>query len=145
MLLSKRKFILGGLIAAPAVIADHKLMPVKSILPIESSFILPDLSTNLSSELLEKVKSQMKESLESVYFEPNDDFTRYKIFNNLNVYMNNLLQQNEVYMYHVVCDSYNNPPDIVDKDLVCEVYIKDNNINNFTLVRAYASNVGISF
>lgn len=60
------------------------------------------------------IEKVAKQTLRQFVFERNDDYTRLKVYNALEPFMDSLVRQGAIYNYTLVCDSSNNTADIIN-------------------------------
>ena len=82
----------------------------------------------------------------SVLFEMNDEVTRGGFLSTINAYLNDIVAQQGITDFLVVCDSSNNTPDVIDRnEFVAELFIKPARSINYVTVTFTATRTGVSF
>lgn len=146
MNLTRRSFF-TGLLAAPAVIAYGKLMPVKAQplyippKPIWPTRMVPasEWTKNYPSPYNNNIydpntiQKEISRVIESHIFEPNDQFTRSSIQKHIASYMNVIKHSSGIHDYKVVCDSTNNPDSV---RLNADIYIRPTISEAYTRISA---------
>lgn len=75
--------------------------------------------------LLNVMKREITNTLDSYLFEFNDEFTRNEIFYTLDPYLESIEARRGVYGYTIVCDDTNNTPQVIDNNqLNVDIYIQ---------------------
>ena len=81
-----------------------------------------------------------------VLFEFNDIPTRLNFVNTVSPFLTDVVSKRGATDYLVVCDSSNNPPDVIDRnEFVADIYIKPNRSINFVQLTFVATKTGVSF
>ncbi len=81
-----------------------------------------------------------------VLFEFNDVPTRLNFVNTVSPFLTDVVSKRGATDYLVVCDSSNNPPDVIDRnEFVADIYIKPNRSINFVQLTFVATKTGVSF
>lgn len=79
-------------------------------------------------------------------FEFNDEITRSLFKNNVNPFLRNVQAKRGMYDFLVVCDSSNNPPEVVDRnEFVADIYIKPSRSINYIGLNFIATKTGVTF
>jgi hypothetical protein len=79
-------------------------------------------------------------------FEFNDDFTRAQFRNMVNPFLRNVKGKRGITDFDVVCDSSNNPPQVIDSNqFVGDIYIKPARSINFIQLNFIAVPTGVAF
>jgi hypothetical protein len=79
-------------------------------------------------------------------FEPNSNYTRTRIINDLRPLFERAKNNEGVYDYVIICDNRNNTPDVIDQnELIIDIYIKPVRSAEFILVNFYATRTGSDF
>lgn len=79
-------------------------------------------------------------------FEFNDDFTRAQFRNMVNPYLRDVKGRRGIYDFLVVCDSSNNPPEVIDRnEFVGDIYLKPARSINFIQLNFVAVRTGVAF
>ncbi len=82
----------------------------------------------------------------SVLFEINDETTRSGFLATINGYLNEIVAQQGITDFLVVCDGTNNTPDVIDRnEFVAELFIKPARSINYVTVTFTATRTGVSF
>ena len=82
----------------------------------------------------------------AVLFELNDEVTRSGFLSNINGYLNDIVAQQGITDFLVVCDESNNTPDVIDRnEFVAELFIKPARSINYVTVTFTATRTGVSF
>ena len=81
-----------------------------------------------------------------VLFEINDEVTRSSFLATINGYLNDIVAQQGITDFLVVCDSSNNTADVIDRnEFVAELFIKPARSINYVTVTFTATRTGVSF
>ena len=81
-----------------------------------------------------------------VLFEINDETTRSGFLATINGYLNDIVAQQGITDFLVVCDSSNNTADVIDRnEFVAELFIKPARSINYVTVTFTATRTGVSF
>ena len=79
-------------------------------------------------------------------FEFNDEFTRAQFINLVEPYLREVKGRRGVYDFRVVCDTTNNPPEVIDKgQFVGAIYIKPARSINYIRLDFVAVRTGVEF
>ena len=79
-------------------------------------------------------------------FEFNDEITRALFKNNVNPFLRDVQSKRGMTDFLVVCDSSNNPPEIIDRnEFVSDIYIKPARSINFITLNFIATKTGVTF
>ncbi len=79
-------------------------------------------------------------------FELNDEITRSGFKSAVEPYLRGVQGRRGIYDFLVVCDSSNNPPDVIDRnEFNAEIYIKPARSINFITITFIATRTGVSF
>ena len=82
----------------------------------------------------------------SVLFEMNDEVTRGGFLSTINAYLNDIVAQQGITDFLVVCDTSNNTADVIDRnEFVAELFIKPARSINYVTVTFTATRTGVSF
>lgn len=82
----------------------------------------------------------------SYLHEMNDDVTRRSFQNQVEPYLRTVQSRQGIYDSHVVCDTTNNTPEVVDRnEFVGDIYIKPAKSINFITLNFVATRSGVSF
>ena len=82
----------------------------------------------------------------AVLFEINDETTRSGFLSTINAYLNDIVAQQGITDFLVVCDDSNNTPDVIDRnEFVAELFIKPARSINYVTVTFTATRTGVSF
>jgi len=82
----------------------------------------------------------------AVLFELNDEVTRSGFLSNVNAYLNDIVAQQGITDFMVVCDESNNTPAVIDRnEFVAELFIKPARSINYVSVTFTATRTGVSF
>ena len=82
----------------------------------------------------------------AVLFEINDDVTRGGFLATINGYLNDIVAQQGITDFLVVCDTTNNTADVIDRnEFVAELFIKPARSINYVTVTFTATRTGVSF
>ena len=82
----------------------------------------------------------------AVLFELNDEVTRSGFLSNINAYLNDIVAQQGITDFLVVCDESNNTPAVIDRnEFVAELFIKPARSINYVTVTFTATRTGVSF
>ena len=82
----------------------------------------------------------------AVLFELNDEVTRSGFLSTINAYLNDIVAQQGITDFLVVCDTSNNTPDVIDRnEFVAELFIKPARSINYVTVTFTATRTGVSF
>ena len=79
-------------------------------------------------------------------FEFNDEFTRAQFVALVDPFLRNIKGQRGIFDYHVVCDTTNNSPEVIDRnEFVGDIYIKPARAINFIQLNFVAVGTGVAF
>ena len=79
-------------------------------------------------------------------FEFNDEFTRAQFVALVDPFLRNIKGQRGIFDYHVVCDTTNNTPEVIDRnEFVGDIYIKPARAINFIQLNFVAVGTGVAF
>ena len=82
----------------------------------------------------------------AVLFELNDEVTRSGFLSTINAYLNDIVAQQGITDFLVVCDTSNNTADVIDRnEFVAELFIKPARSINYVTVTFTATRTGVSF
>jgi len=102
--------------------------------------------------LLIVLEKAMAVSLRGFVMEPNNDLTRFRVEALLNEYLGDLSAQGAFQTeggdpgYHVVCDSTNNTPAVIDRgEMAVDVFIKPSRAAEYIRLRTTVTSTGTSF
>ena len=88
----------------------------------------------------------VQRTLKYFVFEPNTEFTRTRLVNTISPVFELARNTQGLYDYLIVCDSRNNPPDLIDRnELAVDIYIKPVRAAEFILVNFIATRTGQDF
>ena len=92
------------------------------------------------------IESRVEALAKSVLFELNDEVTRTGFLSNINSYLNDIVAQQGITDFLVVCDTSNNTPAVIDRnEFVAELFIKPARSIYFVTVTFTATRTGVSF
>ena len=92
------------------------------------------------------IESRVEALAKSVLFELNDEVTRSGFLSNINSYLNDIVAQQGITDFLVVCDTSNNTPAVIDRnEFVAELFIKPARSINYVTVTFTATRTGVSF
>ena len=92
------------------------------------------------------IESRVEALAKSVLFELNDEVTRTGFLSNINSYLNDIVAQQGITDFLVVCDTSNNTPAVIDRnEFVAELFIKPARSINYVTVTFTATRTGVSF
>ena len=92
------------------------------------------------------IESRVEALAKGVLFELNDEVTRTGFLSNINSYLNDIVAQQGITDFLVVCDSSNNTPAVIDRnEFVAELFIKPARSINYVTVTFTATRTGVSF
>ena len=92
------------------------------------------------------IEARVEALAKSVLFELNDEVTRTGFLSNINSYLNDIVAQQGITDFLVVCDSSNNTPAVIDRnEFVAELFIKPARSINYVTVTFTATRTGVSF
>ena len=92
------------------------------------------------------IEREVGEIARTVLFEFNDQVTQTLFKNNVNPFLRDIQSKRGMTDFLVVCDSTNNPPDIVDRnEFVADIYIKPARSINFVTLNFIATKTGATF
>ncbi|QIG74767.1 tail sheath protein [Rhizobium phage RHph_I42] len=95
---------------------------------------------------LNDIKTTLADGLEYSLFEPNTESTRFNVVQLAESVLQPAQRNEGVYSYLIKCDEDNNPPDVIDRDvLVVDIYIKPVRVAKGILLRSFITRTGISF
>ena len=82
----------------------------------------------------------------SLVFEQNTAVTRNRFLNQVNPYLDNVVQKQGLYAYKVVMDESNNTPDVVDRNqLIGQIYIQPTKTAEFVILDFTILPTGVQF
>jgi hypothetical protein len=82
----------------------------------------------------------------SLVFEQNTAVTRNRFLNQVNPYLDNVVQKQGLYAYKVVMDESNNTPDVVDRNqLIGQIYIQPTKTAEFVILDFTILPTGVEF
>ena len=82
----------------------------------------------------------------TLVFEQNTASTRNRFLNQVNPYLDNVVQQQGLYAYKVVMDESNNTPDVVDRNqLIGQIYIQPTKTAEFIILDFTILPTGVEF
>lgn len=82
----------------------------------------------------------------TLVFEQNTTATRQKFLNQVNPYLDNVVQKQGLYAYKVVMDESNNTPDVVDRNqLIGQIYIQPTKTAEFVILDFNILPTGVQF
>ena len=92
------------------------------------------------------IESRVEALAKGVLFELNDEVTRSSFLSNINSYLNDIVAQQGITDFLVVCDTSNNTPAVIDRnEFVAELFIKPARSINYVTVTFTATRTGVSF
>lgn len=92
------------------------------------------------------IEKAISRAAQASMFEFNDDFTRTQFKNLIDPYLRTIQGRRGITDYRVVCDSSNNPGDVVDANqFVGDIYIKPARAINFIQLNFVAVRTGVDF
>ena len=92
------------------------------------------------------IESRVEALAKGVLFELNDEVTRTGFLSNINSYLNDIVAQQGITDFLVVCDTSNNTPAVIDRnEFVAELFIKPARSINYVTVTFTATRTGVSF
>ena len=92
------------------------------------------------------IESRVEGLAKAVLFELNDEVTRSGFLSNINAYLNDIVAQQGITDFLVVCDTSNNTPAVIDRnEFVAELFIKPARSINYVTVTFTATRTGVSF
>ena len=92
------------------------------------------------------VEKRVESLGKGVLFEINDETTRSGFLATINGYLNDIVAQQGITDFLVVCDSSNNTADVIDRnEFVAELFIKPARSINYVTVTFTATRTGVSF
>lgn len=121
MILSRR-FILGGLIAAPAIVAVSHIMPIKAFKLTKTTIFDENL-------LLSRIKQDIMDTRELYLFELNNNLTRHFITKDLNYRLSTKYSKEELIHYEVICNNTNNL--LNDNNSIIDVHIQPTRVMKY--------------
>ena len=96
--------------------------------------------------LLIALKGYISGISRSLVFEQNTAVTRNKFLNQVNPYLDSVVQRQGLYAFKVVMDESNNTPDVVDRNqLVGQIYIQPTKTAEFVILDFTILPTGVSF
>jgi hypothetical protein len=105
-----------------------------------------DLSSVAVRRLLIYIETSLTDALAYSIFEPNDAFTQYTVTQLCNNFLLPVEQARGLYDFRVVCNSQNNPPQVVDaRELYVDVYLKPVLSILYLQLRAILTTTGANF
>lgn len=85
-------------------------------------------------------------SARTTLFEFNDEITRSLFKNNITPFLRDVQARRGMYDFLVVCDSSNNPPEVIDRnEFVADIYIKPTKSINYVSLNFIATKTGVTF
>ena len=92
------------------------------------------------------IEKRVEQLAKGVLFELNDEVTRSGFLSNINAYLNDIVAQQGIIDFFVVCDTSNNTPAVIDRnEFVAELFIKPARSINYVTVTFTATRTGVSF
>ena len=92
------------------------------------------------------IEKRVENLAKGVLFEINDEVTRSGFLATINSYLNDIVAQQGITDFLVVCDSSNNTADVIDRnEFVAELFIKPARSINYVTVTFTATRTGVSF
>ena len=92
------------------------------------------------------IEARVEGLAKAVLFELNDEVTRSGFLSNINAYLNDIVAQQGITDFLVVCDTSNNTPAVIDRnEFVAELFIKPARSINYVTVTFTATRTGVSF
>jgi len=92
------------------------------------------------------IEKRVENLAKGVLFEINDEITRSSFLATINSYLNDVVAQQGITDFLVVCDSTNNTADVIDRnEFVAELFIKPARSINYVTVTFTATRTGVSF
>ena len=92
------------------------------------------------------IEARVEGLAKGVLFELNDDVTRSGFLSNINAYLNDIVAQQGITDFLVVCDTSNNTAAVIDRnEFVAELFIKPARSINYVTVTFTATRTGVSF
>lgn len=92
------------------------------------------------------IERRVEQLAKGVLFEINDEVTRSSFLATINSYLNDIVAQQGITDFLVVCDATNNTPDVIDRnEFVAELFIKPARSINYVTVTFTATRTGVSF
>ena len=92
------------------------------------------------------IEKRVEQLGKGVLFEINDEVTRSSFLATINGYLNDIVAQQGITDFLVVCDSSNNTADVIDRnEFVAELFIKPARSINYVTVTFTATRTGVSF
>jgi len=92
------------------------------------------------------IERRVEQLAKGVLFEINDEVTRSSFLATINSYLNDIVAQQGITDFLVVCDSTNNTADVIDRnEFVAELFIKPARSINYVTVTFTATRTGVSF
>jgi phage tail sheath protein FI len=96
--------------------------------------------------LLISLKSYIGTIGRGLVFEQNTAITRNRFLNQVNPYLDNVVQRQGLFAYKVVMDESNNTPDVVDRNqLVGQIYIQPTKTAEFVILDFNILPTGVEF
>lgn len=96
--------------------------------------------------LLIALKGYISGVSRSLVFEQNTAVTRNKFLNQVNPYLDSVVQRQGLYAFKVVMDESNNTPDVVDRNqLIGQIYIQPTKTAEFVILNFTILPTGVSF
>lgn len=129
-------FIIDRAGVGPVIFAEETLQRKKSA-----------LSSLHTRRLLNALQIAYADSLDYVaLFEPNNQFTRYNVTQVGERLLAPIKRAGGLYFYKVVCDESNNPPDLIDQDIIrVDIYVQVTRTAKRVLLRTVLQRTGASF
>ncbi|AEC52983.1 tail sheath stabilizer [Synechococcus phage S-CRM01] len=92
------------------------------------------------------IERAIAKSARTNLFEFNDDITRSLFKNNVNPFLRDVQSKRGIFDFLVVCDSSNNPPEIIDRnEFIADFYIKPSRSINYIGLNFIATKTGVTF
>jgi hypothetical protein len=129
-------FIIDRPVVGPVIWSEETLQRKKSA-----------LSSLHTRRLLNALQIAYADSLDYVaLFEPNNQFTRYNVTQVGERLLAPIKRAGGLYFYKVVCDESNNPPDLIDQDIIrVDIYVQVTRTAKRVLLRTVLQRTGASF
>jgi hypothetical protein len=94
--------------------------------------------------VLDKIQEHINKVVQRYTFEFNDDFSRAAMKLEVDLFMNDLKLNKEIYDYLTVCNESNNTPEIISNNgLRIDVFVKQTNSINATWLSAEITSVSL--
>ena len=92
------------------------------------------------------IEKRVESLAKGVLFEINDGVTRGGFLSTINSYLNDIVAQQGITDFLVICDETNNTADVIDRnEFVAELFIKPARSINYVTVTFTATRTGVSF